>query len=398
MKIAYFDCFSGASGDMILGSLIDAGSSQRRLNDDLKKLSLDNYISDSKKVIRSSITGTKFNVTIKEDTASSEHNMRRDLKSISGLINESPLSESVKNDSIRIFENLANAEAKVHNTLPEEVHFHEVGAIDSIVDIVGSVIAIHDLKLEKIYFSPIRTGTGFVKCQHGQFPIPAPATVELLKEHRVINTNIQYELTTPTGAAILTTLGVNVEMCPEITLLQVGYGAGNHEIPQIPNLLRVMIGNTITAGEQDEVWMVETNIDDMPGEHFGYLLEKILDAGALDGFLTPVQMKKSRPGTLISVLVGDEYLSKVEKIIFEQSTTFGIRKYKVSRKKLNRKFVDVKTEYGIVKVKIGMLNGCVKNITPEHENCRKIADAKELPLKLVYNAAINAAQLVKDKT
>ena len=398
MKIAYFDCFSGASGDMILGSLIDAGFSQEKLNEELKKLSVDNYEVDSKKVLRSAITGTKFDVTIQEDTRSNEHHKRRTLKDISRLINESSLSESVKRDSIRIFENLANAEAKVHNTLPEDVHFHEVGAVDSIVDIVGAVIAIDGLKIENIYFSPIRTGTGFVKCHHGQFPVPAPATIEILKGHHVIGTNIQHELTTPTGAAILTTLGVNVEMCPEITLQQVGYGAGSHEIPQIPNLLRVMIGETITVSEHDEVWMVETNIDDMPGEHFGYLLEKILDAGALDGFLTPVQMKKSRPGTLISILVDDEYLSKVERIVFEQSTTFGIRKYKVNRKKLNRKFVDVKTEYGMIKVKIGVLNGCIKNITPEHEDCRKIADAKELPLKLVYNAAINAAQSIKDKT
>ncbi|MHC4307221.1 MAG: nickel pincer cofactor biosynthesis protein LarC [Planctomycetota bacterium] len=398
MKIAYFDCFSGASGDMILGALIDAGFSQEKLNEELKKLSVDNYESDSKKVIRSAITGTKFDVSIDESVINGEHHKRRTLKDISWLINESTLSESVKRDSIKIFENLANAEAKVHNTLPEDVHFHEVGAVDSIVDIVGAVIAIDSLKIENIYFSPIRTGTGFVKCQHGQFPIPAPATVEILKGYHVIGTNIQHELTTPTGAAILTTLGVNVEMCPEITLQQVGYGAGSHEIPQIPNLLRVMIGETITVSEHDEVWMVETNIDDMPGEHFGYLLEKILDAGALDGFLTPVQMKKSRPGTLISILVDDEYLSKVERIIFEQSTTFGIRKYKVNRKKLNRKFVDVKTEYGMIKVKIGVLNGCIKNITPEHEDCRKIADAKELPLKLVYNAAINAAQSIKDKT
>jgi uncharacterized protein (TIGR00299 family) protein len=398
MKIAYFDCFSGASGDMILGSLIDAGFSQEKLNEELKKLSVDNYEVDSKKVLRSAITGTKFDVTIQEDTRNDEHHKRRTLKDISRLINESSLSESVKRDSIRIFENLANAEAKVHNTLPEDVHFHEVGAVDSIVDIVGVVIAIDGLKIENIYFSPIRTGTGFVKCHHGQFPVPAPATIEILKGHHVTGTNIQRELTTPTGAAILTTLGVNVEMCPEIILQQVGYGAGSHEIPQIPNLLRVMIGETTTVGEQDEVWMVETNIDDMPGEHFGYLLEKILDAGALDGFLTPVQMKKSRPGTLISILVDDEYLSKVERIIFEQSTTFGIRKYKVNRKKLNRKFVDVKTEYGMIKVKIGVLNGCIKNITPEYEDCRKIADAKELPLKLVYNAAINAAQSIKDKT
>ncbi len=398
MKIVYFDCFSGASGDMILGALIDAGFNQKELTEELKKLGINNYELSSKKVLRSAITGTKFDVSIKEDTANDEHHRRRTLKDISRLINESSLSESIKRDSIRIFENLANAEAKVHNTLPEEVHFHEVGAIDSIVDIVGAVIAFDSLKIENIYFSPIRTGTGFVKCHHGQFPVPAPATIEILKGHHVISTNIQRELTTPTGAAILTTLGVNVEMCPEITLHQIGYGAGSHEIPQIPNLLRVMIGETVTVTEQDEVWMLETNIDDMPGEHFGYLLEKILDAGALDGFLTPVQMKKSRPGTLISILVDDVHLSKVERIIFDQSTTFGIRKYKVNRKKLNRKFVDVETEFGPIKVKIGMLNGCVKNITPEHEDCRKIADAKELPLKLVYNAAINAAQLIKDKT
>ncbi|GAX60935.1 hypothetical protein SCALIN_C16_0009 [Candidatus Scalindua japonica] len=382
---------------MVIGSLIDAGFSQKKLNEELTKLSLDNYETDSKKVLRSAITGTKFNVTIKEDSKNDEHHKRRTLKDVSEIINKSSLSKSVKSDSIRIFENLANAEAKVHDTLPEDVHFHEVGAIDSIVDIVGAVIAFHDLKIENIYFSPIRTGTGFVKCHHGQFPIPAPATVELLKGHHVIGTNIQHELTTPTGAAILTTLGVNVEKYPDISLLQIGYGAGNHEIAEVPNLLRVMIGETTTVGGQDEVWMVETNIDDMPGEHFGYLLEKMLDAGALDGYITPVQMKKSRPGILISIIVDDVHLSKVEKIMFEQSTTFGIRKYKASRKKLDRKLVDVETEFGTIKVKIGMLNGSIKNITPEHEDCRKIADINALPLKLVYNAAINAAQSINDR-
>ncbi len=395
MKIAYFDCFSGASGDMILGALIDAGFDLITLSEELKKLGLHDYELGSKAVRRSEITGTKFDVSIKDNKIENEHHSRRTLKDITRLINESSLNKGVKKDSIRIFKNLARAEAKVHNTIPEEVHFHEVGAIDSIVDIVGSVIAIHGLKIENVFFSPIRTGTGFVKCQHGQFPIPAPATIELLKGFHVIGTNIHNELTTPTGAAILTSLGVNVEMCPEIKLLQIGYGAGNYEIPQIPNLLRVMIGETITIYEQDEVWMVETNIDDMPGEHFGYLLEKILDAGALDGYITPVQMKKSRPGTLISIIVDDVNLLKVERILFEQSTTFGIRKYKTSRKKLNRKLLDVETKYGIVKVKVGMLNGYIKNITPEHEDCKKIADERGLPLKLIYNTAMNAAQSVE---
>ena len=396
MKIAFFDCFSGASGDMILGALIDAGFDIEKLKEELNKLGINDYELGLRTVQRSEITGTKFDVSIKDNKANDEHHTRRTLTDISEIINGSSLSEGVKKDSIKIFENLARAEAKVHNTLPEEVHFHEVGAIDSIVDIVGTVIAIHSLKIENVYFSPIRTGAGFVKCHHGQFPIPAPATIELLKGSHVIGTNIQCELTTPTGAAILTSLGVNVEMCPEIRLLEIGYGAGSNEIPQIPNLLRVMIGETITVSEQDEVWMVETNIDDMPGEHFGYLLEKILEAGALDGYITPVQMKKSRPGTLISIIVDEMHLSKVERIMFEQSTTFGIRKYKASRKKLNRKLIDVETKYGMVKVKIGTLNGHVKNITPEHEDCKKIADERGLPLKLIYNTAMNAAQSIEE--
>lgn len=399
MKIAYFDCFSGASGDMILGALIDAGFSLEKLEEELRKLgpAISNYVLGVKKVLRSEITGTKFDVTIKEDKINDEQHKRRTLNDISGIIRSSVLSESVKSDSIKIFEKLAKAEAKIHNTSPEKVHFHEVGAVDSIVDIIGAVIAFHDLRIESIYFSPIRTGTGFVKCHHGQFPIPAPATAELLKGHHVIGTDIQCELTTPTGAAILCTLGKGVEMCPEISLLQIGYGAGSYEIPQIPNLLRVMIGETITVSEQDEVWMVETNIDDMPGEHFGYLLEKILDAGALDGYITPVQMKKSRPGILISIMVDDEHLLKVERVVFEQSTTFGIRKYKASRKKLYRKSVGIRTEYGMINVKIGMLNGCVKNITPEYEDCRKIADERGIPLKLVYNTALNAARSIEEQ-
>ncbi len=395
MKIAYFDCFSGASGDMILGALIHAGFSQDKLKDELKKLGIKNYELGLKTVLRSGITGTKFDILIKKDKIQKETNRRRTFKDISKIINGSTLNEYVKRDSTKIFENLAKAEAKVHNTSPEKVHFHEVGAIDSIIDIVGAVIAMHGLKIEKVYFSPIRTGTGFVKCHDGQFPIPAPATTELLKGYHIIGTDIQRELITPTGAAILTTLGENVEMCPEISLLQIGYGAGSYEIPQVPNLLRVMIGETISVSEQDEVWIVETNIDDMPGEHLGYLLEKVLDAGALDGYITPVQMKKSRPGTLVSIIVDDVNLSKVETVIFDQSTTFGIRKYKANRKKLFRKLVDVKTEYGMIKVKIGMLNGCIKNIAPEHEECKKIADERALPLKLVYNAAIKAAQSIE---
>ena len=398
MKIAYFDCFSGASGDMILGALIDAGFSFDRLMEEIKKLDIKGYNLDLKKTIRAGIAGAKFDVLIPEDKIHKENNYKRTLKDISKIIDGSTLSERVKKDSIRIFENLAMAEGKAHNASPEDVHFHEVGAVDSIIDIVGAVIVINGLKIEKVYFSPVRTGTGFVKCHDGEFPIPAPATIELLKGCHVIGTDIQNELMTPTGAAILTTLGENVKACPEISLSQIGYGAGSREIPQIPNLLRVMIGETALTSEQDEVWMVETNIDDMPGEHFGYLLEKVLKIGALDGYLTPVQMKKSRPGVLMSIIVDDANLSKVEDVIFDESTTFGIRKYKLNRRKLHRKLVDIQTEYGMIKVKMGMLNGCIKNITPEHEDCKRIADESGVPLKLVYNAAIKAAQTIEKFT
>jgi len=393
MRIAYFDCFSGASGDMILGALLDAGFEADKLRDELEKLGLKGYELGPEKTLRFSITGTKFDVILKQDVK--ENTYKRNLRDISKIINESTLDERVKDDSIRVFENLAKAEAKVHNTTPDEVHFHEVGAVDSIIDIVGAVIAIHGLKIEKIYFSPVRTGTGFVKCHDGQFPIPAPATAELLKGCRIIGTDVRHELLTPTGAAVLVTLGENIETCPEISLLQTGYGAGSKVIPRIPNLLRVMIGETISVSEQDEVWMVETNIDDMPGEHFGYMLEKVLEVGALDGYITPVQMKKSRPGVLMSVLVDDANLPKVEEVIFDQSTTFGIRKYKVSRRKLRRELVDVQTEYGPVKVKMGMLNGCIKSMAPEHEDCKRIAEERGLSLRMVYNAALMATRTIE---
>ncbi|GJQ57255.1 MAG: nickel pincer cofactor biosynthesis protein LarC [Candidatus Scalindua sp. AMX11] len=392
MKIAYFDCFSGASGDMILGALLHTGLSLNKLEAELKKLKIGGYELSQKRVLRSGITGTKFDVHVQPVKAEKGDHQRRTLKSIAKIIDDSNLDKRVKEDSIRVFSNLAKAEAHVHNTTPDEVHFHEVGAIDSIIDIIGAVIAIHELKIEKVFFSTMRTGTGVVSCDHGNFPIPAPATVEILKGCNVIGTDIEYELTTPTGAAILTTLGENVKVCPEIALSEIGYGVGFREIAQLPNLLRVMVGETAPVYEQDEVWVVETNIDDMPGEHLGHLLEEVLNAGALDGYITPVQMKKSRPGSLISVIVEDRDVSRVEDTIFYQSTTFGIRKYRSSRKKLARQFVKVETEFGMIQVKIGMLNGKIRNVAPEYEECKKVAGERGLPLKLVYQATLEAAR------
>ncbi|MDR4497711.1 MAG: nickel pincer cofactor biosynthesis protein LarC [Candidatus Scalindua sp.] len=394
MKIAYFDCFSGVSGDMILGALLHAGFTLHKLEGELRKIKIEGYELGQKKVTRSGITGTKFDVFIHQRKTSREGDHKRTFKTIARIINDSALDENIKKDSIRIFENLAKAEARVHDTSPDDVHFHEVGAVDSMIDIIGSVIALHALTIEKVCFSTIRTGTGVITCDHGTFPIPAPATVELLKGYTVTGTDIPYELTTPTGAAILTTLGESVKMCPEISLSEIGYGVGCREIPQIPNLLRVMIGETTSLYEQDEVWVVETNIDDMPGEHIGYLLEEVLHAGALDGYIMPIQMKKSRPGSLISVIVEDKNLSKIEDVIFYQSTTFGIRKYKTSRRKLSRKLVNVQTEFGMIQVKIGLFNGKIKNVAPEHEECKKIAAERGLPLKFVYQVTQEAARQV----
>ncbi len=392
MKIAYFDCFSGASGDMILGALLHAGFSFDKLEAELKKLTIDGYEVCQKKVLRSGITGTKFDVSVYPVKKNEGGQLRRTLQSIAKIIHDSMLEKRVKEDSIRVFSRLAEAEARIHNTTPDDVHFHEVGAIDSIIDIIGAVIAFHDLGIEKVYFSSIRTGRGFVSCDHGNFPIPAPATVELLRGCNVIGTDIEFELTTPTGAAILTTLGENVKMCPEIVLSNIGYGAGCREIAETPNLLRVMVGDTASLYEQDEVWVVETNIDDMTGEHLGHLLEEVLQAGALDGYITPVQMKKSRPGSLVSVIVEERNVSRVEDVIFYHSTTFGIRRYKTNRRKLSRQLVKVETEFGMIQVKIGMFNGKIRNVAPEHEECKKIAVERGLPLKLVYQATLEAAR------
>ncbi|MCP5005553.1 MAG: nickel pincer cofactor biosynthesis protein LarC [Planctomycetes bacterium] len=392
MKIAYFDCFSGASGDMILGALLHAGFPFSKLEAELKKLKIDGYELVRKKVLRSGIAGTKFDVFVQPVKTETCGHQKQTLKSITRIVDDSDLHKCVKEDSVRVFSNIAEAEARVHGTTPDDVHFHEVGAVDSIVDIVGAAIAIHTLNIEKIYFSTMRTGTGVVSCDHGNFPIPAPATIELLKGCNVTGTDIEFELTTPTGAAILTTLGENVKMCPEIALSEIGYGVGSREIPQIPNMLRVMVGETASLYEADEVWVVETNIDDMSGEHLGNLLEEILNAGALDGYITPVQMKKSRPGSLISVIVEDKNVMRVEDIIFYQSTTFGIRKYKTSRRKLSRQLVSVHTEFGMIQVKIGMFNGKIRNVSPEHEDCKRVAVERGLPLKLVYQVTLEAAR------
>ncbi|MCF6154922.1 MAG: nickel pincer cofactor biosynthesis protein LarC [Candidatus Brocadia sp.] len=391
MKIAYFDCFSGISGDMTLGALVDAGLDINLLRDELAQLHLHGYEISAEKVKRTGISGTKVHVTIspKDNHVRGfhhghHHNSHLKLSDIQAIIEKSPLRHDIKDDSIRIFQRLAMAEAKIHDTPIDNIHFHEVGAIDSIIDIVGSVIAIKRLGIEKIYFSPIPTGCGFTTCEHGTFPVPAPATAELLKNQLLKSVNIEKELTTPTGAAIVTTLGEGLFTNPEMKTLQIGYGAGSNDNPNIPNLLRIFIGET-SDQKSDEMWVVETNIDNMPGEILGYVMDKLFQAGAVDVYFTSIQMKKERPGIIIGIIVSELNLLSVESVLFNQTTTFGIRKYKVIRKVLTREFKELDSPLGKIKIKIGTFDGDIKNISPEYEDCKRIAEEKGIPLKQVYN-------------
>lgn len=375
---------------MTLGAFVDAGLDVRVVKDHLAQLHLHGYEISAEKVKRAGVTGTKVHVIIfptdnhiHASHHDHHHNSHLKFSDIQSIIEKSTLHNDIKGDSIKIFQRLATVEAKIHDTTIEEVHFHEVGAIDAIIDIVGSVIAIKHLGIEKIYFSPIPTGCGYTKCEHGTFPVPAPATIELLKNQLLKSVNIEKEITTPTGAAIITTLGEGLRTNPEMKILQVGYGAGSNDNPNIPNLLRIFIGETSDQAS-DEMWIAETNIDNMSGEILGYVMDKLFEVGAVDVYFTSIQMKKGRPGVIVSAIVSELNLPSVESVLFSQTTTFGIRKYKVVRKILAREFREFDSPLGKVKVKIGKFNGTTKSISPEYEDCKRIAEEKSIPLKQVY--------------
>ncbi len=353
---------------MTLGAFVDAGLDANLLKDQLAQLHLHGYKLSTEKVKRAGISGTKVHVVIPSghdhthmphDSHHHHHHSHLKFSDIQFMIEKSPLHDEIKNYSIKIFKRLATVEAKVHNTTIEKVHFHEVGAIDSIVDIVGSAIAIKHMGIEKIYFSPVPTGCGYTICEHGTFPVPTPATAELLKNHLLKSVPVEKELTT-------------------------------HDNPNIPNLLRIFIGETTPSTESDEVWIVETNIDNMPGEMLGYAMDKLFQAGAVDVYFTSIQMKKERPGTMISAIVPELNLLPVESVFFNQTTTFGIRKHKVARKTLTREFKEFDSPLGKIQMKIGTLNGDIKSISPEYEDCKKIAEEKGIPLKQVYNTISQA--------
>jgi pyridinium-3,5-bisthiocarboxylic acid mononucleotide nickel chelatase len=384
-RIAYFDCFSGISGDMVLGALVDAGADLRTIEAELRKLGLEGWSISEEKVKRGAIFATHVKVE------SSEGHHHRGLSIILGRIDKAGLAPRAADRARRIFTRLAEAEAKVHNMPVEEVHFHEVGAVDSIVDIVGAAIAFELLGIDEFACSALDVGAGQVKTAHGLLPVPAPATSELLRGAPMYTSGIARELVTPTGAAIATTLSTRYAQIPEMTLQAVGYGAGSADLTEKANVLRLLIGENATS-EAGEHWdapvsVIETNLDDMSPQIYGYFVERALAAGALDVFSTAVQMKKNRPGVLLTILCDAANTARLIDLVFRETTTIGVRTYDVRRKVLDRESVPVATPFGEVRMKISRMNGSVLNATPEYEDCQRLAAEKGIPLKQVIAAA-----------
>jgi len=382
VKLAYFDCFSGASGDMILGALLDAGLDLTILESELSKLGLEGYELSVERVKRRGIAGTKFTISL-----ASQQQPHRHLHHIEDLIRGADLSDRVKEQSLRVFGRLAEAEAAVHGTSVQEVHFHEVGAVDAIIDIVGAAIGLEALGIDEVYCSPLATGSGFVDCEHGRLPVPAPATTELLKGVPSRAGDVEMELLTPTGAAILTTVSKGFGPRPCFTANATSYGAGERDLEAQPNLLRLFLGQRDPCAECDQVWVVETNLDDASGQEIGFVSERLFQAGALDVFSVPIQMKKSRPAVLLTVITDEEHLGAVEDLLLQQTTTFGVRRHLTERRKLDREIVNVDTPYGPVRVKVGRMAGRAVKASPEYEDCRKLAEQRDLPFTRVHDAA-----------
>jgi uncharacterized protein (TIGR00299 family) protein len=381
MKTLYFDCFAGASGDMILGALVDAGVNPHSLKEQLSLLGVEGFKLDFERVNRSGLSATYARVQ-----TAHEHKHRH-LSDIQRIIFDSALSDGIKQRAFQIFTRLAEAEAHVHNEPIDQVHFHEVGALDAIIDVVGAVICFELLKVEHFISSPLHVGSGMVQMAHGRFPVPPPAVTELLKGVPFYSGDIQGELLTPTGAAIITAVCHEFGALPLMTVSHTGYGAGTREYKDFPNVLRVMVGETPQVSASDErLWMIETNIDDVSPQIIGHVMDRAFEMGALDCFFTPVQMKKNRPGVLLSILSRPQEKESLMQLLFTETTTIGIRNYQIERRALDRKVISVETEYGPIDVKVASMNGKVVNAMPEFEHCRSAARNADVPFKVVEDA------------
>jgi uncharacterized protein (TIGR00299 family) protein len=383
--IAYFDCFSGISGDMVLGALLDAGADLGEIETELRKLKLEGWSLSAQKVERRALYGTRVRVETQE-----QHH-HRGLSQIVRMIDEAGLAPRAAERAKGIFKRLAEAEGHVHQIPMEKVQFHEVGAVDSIIDIVGAAIGFELLDIDEFACSAFDVGGGQVKTAHGLLPVPAPATAELLRGAPTYSSGIERELVTPTGAAIATTLSTRYAKMPSMTLRFIGYGAGAADNPEKPNVLRLLIGEN-AVGQAGAYWgvpvtVIETNVDDMNPQVYGYFVERALCAGALDVFSTAAQMKKNRPGLLITLLCEPANVERLIDVMFRETTTIGVRTYEVRRKTLDRELVLVDTPFGQVGMKISHWNGSILNATPEYEDCQRIAAQRGIPLKQVIAAA-----------
>ncbi|MFH1459630.1 MAG: nickel pincer cofactor biosynthesis protein LarC [Candidatus Omnitrophota bacterium] len=396
MKIAYLDCFSGVSGDMLLGAFIDCGLKISELKKELSRLNIKDFDLKVKKVKRGHLQATKVEVTSRKEIRFS------DLKSVIKLLDKSKLDPYCKEQAKEIFINLAKAEAKVHKESLQNVHFHQLGQLDTVIDIVGFLLAKKILGIEKLYASRLVLGAGMIHLKHAKhseresLPLPAPAALELLKGRNVrINQNILQEVVTPTGAAIIKTQTCELSEFLPMQVLKVGYGAGSYSGIELPNVIRIMIAEVDSTQLSDNIIVIETNIDDSLPLNFELLFERLFAAGALDVYTGSIMMKKNRPGILLHVQVKENDLEKIISILFNNTTSIGLRIFRVFRRKLKRKILKVKSIYGIiVRVKIAQLNEKIVNITPEYEDCKKIAKLKALSFKIVYDQ-IKAQVMVK---
>jgi pyridinium-3,5-bisthiocarboxylic acid mononucleotide nickel chelatase len=392
MKLAYFDCFSGMSGDMTLGALLDAGCDLAHLRAELRGLQVHGWELSAEKVWKNGMAATYARVKTEDQQ------QHRSLSTILQILRDSKLASAVRDRASTIFQKLGEAEARVHDVPIEKIHFHEVGAVDAIVDIVGACIGFHALGVEKFACSPLNVGGGTVKMAHGVLPVPAPATAKLLQGKPTYSNGVQRELVTPTGAAIVATLCDSFGPQPAMSVSAIGYGAGTVDLQGQPNVLRLMIGEAaerVVFGYDQEITVIEANLDDMNPQIYGYFQEKALAAGALDVFTSPVQMKKNRPGTLLTVLCQPADAQALMTLIFAETTTFGVRTHSAQRRVLPRESVKVNTSFGEVRVKLSRVNGRVLHVSPEYDDCRKLAEENNVPLQRVLNEALRSYESSK---
>lgn len=393
MKILYFDCFSGIAGDMVLGALVDAGLDMGILSRGLKTLKIKGYELKAAKVMRNSLSGTKFDVIVKHSPQTHSH---RSLAEVLKLIDDSSLKSAVKENAKKIFNTIGRAESRIHGISDKKkLHLHELGDIDSIVDIVGVAIAMDALNIDEIYSSSVSFGRTILSTKGGVLPAPSPASLEILRGVPVKVSQINSELVTPTGAGILKALSKGFGDMPQMKVSKIGYGAGTKALSEIPNMLRVIIGEGSAAFEEDKAFVVETNIDDMNPQNFEYLFEKLLKEGALDAYTTVVQMKKSRPAFKLTVLSSRSRLEKLCSIIFSETTSIGIRYHEVDRFKLKREMLKIDTRYGNIKAKLSKAPDGIFTLSPEYDECVKVARARNVPLKRVYEETIKSHRGLK---